>query len=82
MRKAAALPSNGRSAVVFVGVLSILLSLVNWGVSLIFSGLLIIIAIDHPFAGSVKVRPEPLVAVSEDFNESPHLKPPQLPQSP
>ena len=41
MRRAAALPGSGRSAVVFVGVLSILLSLVNWGVSLIFSGLLV-----------------------------------------
>ncbi len=41
MRRAAALPATGRGAVVFVGVLSILLSLVNWGVSLIFSGLLV-----------------------------------------
>ncbi|MGD5502432.1 TIGR00366 family protein, partial [Xanthomonas citri pv. citri] len=32
---------TGRGAVVFVGVLSILLSLVNWGLSLIFSGLLV-----------------------------------------
>ena len=63
---------NLRAQVLMTGALSLL----------IFSGLLIIIAIDHPFAGSVKVRPEPLVAVSEDFNESPHLKPPQLPQSP
>lgn len=37
----AAVPKTGRGAVVFVGVLSILLSLVNWGLSLIFSGLLV-----------------------------------------
>ncbi|MEH3148630.1 MAG: TIGR00366 family protein [Methylobacterium frigidaeris] len=41
MRRAAAFPRTGRGAVVFVGVVSILLSLVNWGVSLIFSGLLV-----------------------------------------
>ncbi|CAN5194766.1 TIGR00366 family protein [soil metagenome] len=41
MRKAAAVPGSGRGAVVFVGVVSILLSLINWGVSLIFSGLLV-----------------------------------------
>lgn len=41
MRRAAAVPTSGRGAVVFVGVVSILLSLVNWGVSLIFSGLLV-----------------------------------------
>ncbi len=41
MRRAAAVPVTGRGAVVFVGVVSILLSLVNWGVSLIFSGLLV-----------------------------------------
>ena len=35
--------------------------------ALVFSGLLVIIAIDHPFAGTVKVGPEPLVAVLEDF---------------
>ncbi len=34
---------------------------------LIFSGLLIIIAIDHPFAGVVKVEPEALSVVLEDF---------------
>jgi len=34
---------------------------------LIFGGLLTIIAIDHPFAGSVHVGPEALVAVIEDF---------------
>ena len=34
---------------------------------LIFSGLLVITAIDHPFAGAVKVQPEALSAVLEDF---------------
>ena len=34
---------------------------------LIFSGLFVIIAIDHPFAGSVKVRPEVLSMVLEDL---------------
>jgi uncharacterized protein DUF4239 len=34
---------------------------------LIFSGLHVIIAIDHPFAGSVKVQPEALLAVLEDL---------------
>lgn len=41
LRWLAAIPRSGRAAVVFVGLLSILLSLVNWGVSLIFSGLLV-----------------------------------------
>ena len=41
LRRLAAVPSTGRGAVVFVGILSILLSLVNWGLSLIFSGLLL-----------------------------------------
>ncbi len=41
LRRAAAVPRTGRGAVVFVGVVSILLSLINWGVSLIFSGLLV-----------------------------------------
>lgn len=35
--------------------------------SLIFSGLLVIIAIDHPFAGTVRVRPEALTHVLADF---------------
>ncbi len=34
---------------------------------LIFSGLFVVIAIDHPFAGSVKVGPHALSAVLEDF---------------
>ncbi len=34
---------------------------------LIFSGLLIIIAIDLPFAGTVRIEPEALVLVLEDF---------------
>lgn len=41
LKKLAGVPSTGRGAVVFIGVLSILLSLVNWGLSLIFSGLLV-----------------------------------------
>jgi hypothetical protein len=40
---------------------------------LIFSGLLVIIAIDHPFAGSVRVEPEALEAVLADFDDA---KPP------
>ncbi|MBV8791657.1 MAG: DUF4239 domain-containing protein [Pseudolabrys sp.] len=36
---------------------------------LIFSGLLTIIEIDHPFAGSVKVGPEALAAVLRDFRD-------------
>jgi Na+/melibiose symporter-like transporter len=39
---------------------------------LIFSGLLIIIAIDHPFAGAVKIGPEPFVTVLHNFGEAPH----------
>ncbi len=34
---------------------------------LIFSGLLIIVAIDHPFAGTVRVGPDALIDVIEDF---------------
>jgi hypothetical protein len=34
---------------------------------LVFAGLLTIVAIDHPFAGQVRVGPEPLVAVVDDF---------------
>jgi short-chain fatty acids transporter len=41
LRWLAARPRSGRSAIVFVGVLSILLSFLNWGLSLIFSGLLV-----------------------------------------
>jgi hypothetical protein len=40
---------------------------------LIFSGLLIITAIDHPFAGTVRVQPGALLAVLEDF--SPAVRP-------
>jgi hypothetical protein len=35
--------------------------------SVVFSGLLTAVVIDHPFAGSVKVTPEPLIHVLEDF---------------
>ena len=37
---------------------------------LIFSGLLIIVAIDRPFAGTVRVGPEPLVTVLSDFGHA------------
>jgi Protein of unknown function (DUF4239) len=48
---------NLRAQCIMTGVLSIL----------IFAGLLIIIAIDHPFAGTVKVGPEALAQVLKDF---------------
>jgi hypothetical protein len=38
---------------------------------MIFAGLWTIVAIDHPFAGTVKVRPEALVAVLADFSAPP-----------
>jgi short-chain fatty acids transporter len=41
MRRLAGVPATARGAVVFVGVLSIFLSLLNWSLSLIFSGLLV-----------------------------------------
>ena len=41
LRRLAGVPKTGRGAVVLVGVISILLSLLNWGLSLIFSGLLV-----------------------------------------
>jgi hypothetical protein len=34
---------------------------------LVFAGLLTVVTIDHPFAGTVKVRPETLAAVVKDF---------------
>ena len=37
---------------------------------LVFSGLFVIVAIDHPFTGPVKVQPEALAAVLEDFGEA------------
>lgn len=37
---------------------------------LIFSGLLTVIAIDHPFAGTAKVGPEALIAVINDFGDN------------
>lgn len=39
---------------------------------LIFSGLLVIVAIDRPFSGPVKVGPEALSSVLEDFGAAPH----------
>jgi len=50
---------NLRAQSVMSGALSIL----------IFLGLLTIVAIDHPFAGAVKVGPEALIAVINDFGE-------------
>ena len=35
---------------------------------MIFSGLLVIIAIDRPFAGNVKVGPDVLAVVMADFS--------------
>ncbi|MBV8851196.1 MAG: DUF4239 domain-containing protein [Methylobacteriaceae bacterium] len=39
---------------------------------LIFAGLFVIVAIDRPFAGSVKVQPEALQKVYEEFGEGKH----------
>ena len=59
LRKLAQIPKTSRGAIVFIGVLSILLSLVNWGLSLIFSGLLVremarrkTLALDYRAAGA------------------------------
>lgn len=41
LKRLAQVPRTGRGAIVFVGLLSILVSLLNWGLSLIFSGLLV-----------------------------------------
>ncbi|ANG98724.1 Short chain fatty acid transporter [Brucella pseudogrignonensis] len=41
MHRMASMPRTGRGAVVFIGVLSIVLSLINWGIALIFCGLLV-----------------------------------------
>ena len=51
---------NVRAQVAMTGALSFL----------IFSGLLMITAIDHPFAGAVRVQPEALSIVLEDFSGS------------
>ena len=37
---------------------------------LIFSGLLLIVTVDHPFSGSVKVQPEPLEFVLTHFGNA------------
>jgi Protein of unknown function (DUF4239) len=50
---------NLRAQTLMTGALSVL----------IFAGLLIIIAIDHPFAGTVKVGPAPLKSVLADFGD-------------
>jgi hypothetical protein len=36
---------------------------------LIFSGLLTVVAIDHPFSGTVKVGPKALIGVIDDFGD-------------
>lgn len=41
LQRLAGIPKTSRGAVVFTGVLSLVLSLVNWGLSLIFCGLLV-----------------------------------------
>ena len=52
---------NLRAQSVMTGALSVL----------IFAGLLTVVAIDHPFAGTVKVGPEALAAVVKDFAGAP-----------
>ncbi len=59
LRRMAQIPSTSRGAIVFIGVLSIALSLINWGFSLIFSGLLVremarrrTLALDYRAAGA------------------------------
>jgi len=52
---------NLRAQVLMTGALSVL----------IFAGLLTVVAIDHPFAGTVTVGPEPLASVVNDFADTP-----------
>lgn len=52
---------NLRAQVLMTGALSVL----------IFSGLLTVVAIDHPFAGTVKVGPDALASVVNDFADMP-----------
>ena len=52
---------NLRAQVLMTGALSVL----------IFAGLLTVVAIDHPFAGTVKVGPEALAATVKDFAGAP-----------
>jgi high-affinity Fe2+/Pb2+ permease len=52
---------NLRAQSAMTGVLSIL----------IFSGLLIVIAIHYPLAGTIKVQPDALARVVEDFGHAP-----------
>jgi hypothetical protein len=49
--------SNVLAQMIMTGILSIL----------ILSGITTVVAIDHPFAGAARVRPEPLAAVLQDF---------------
>jgi hypothetical protein len=46
-----------RAQAMMTGILSVLL----------FSGLLIVVSFDHPFSGSVRVKPQAFYAVMNDF---------------
>ena len=52
---------NVRVQALMTGILSLL----------IFSALLVIVAVDHPYAGAVRLQPEALLAVLEDFGAKP-----------
>jgi hypothetical protein len=52
---------NVRVQALMTGILSLL----------IFSALLVIVAVDHPYAGPVRLPPEALLAVLEDFGAKP-----------
>jgi high-affinity Fe2+/Pb2+ permease len=52
---------NLRAQVLMTGALSVL----------IFAGLLTVVAIDHPFAGTVTVGSEPLMSGVNDFADTP-----------
>jgi Protein of unknown function (DUF4239) len=56
---------NLRAQALMTGALSVM----------IFAGLLTIVAIDHPFAGTVKVGPDALAAVLVDFADAPGQRP-------
>ena len=54
---------NLRAQTLMTGALSVL----------IFSGLLVIVCIDHPFTGPFRVGPEPMLLALEDFGRGPGL---------
>lgn len=54
---------NLRAQTLMTGALSVL----------IFSGLLVIVCIDHPFTGPFKVGPEPMLLALEDFGRGPGI---------